>query len=930
MPGARLILNARYFHIAKVGEKADGKHVMTKDAAMGLVNYVGTRESVVLNMPKQHSMDDENITALNLDPLNLKTEVAARPATHKQMKLLAELLHEFPEAKQSLEYQDFKANPTIGNATELISHAAEFGLGFAVDLGRAKNLVEYVGKRPGVDRVGEHGLFSSAPEVDIKKAQEEIANCKGNIWTHVISLRREDADALGYDTQKPWRDLIMQKIDIIAKASNIPVSELHWYAGMHNTTHHPHIHLLVFSDNPKSGKLTREGINQMKSEFSEVIFADERHHIYEHKDEMREGIKKQVDEILSEITRNAERQFSDKEMDTLCNKLLQLGNVLKNRPGKLQYGWIKDFQLRRQINDIMADLGKTPAIQELYRLYCEDHKELQGMYRNNPKDIGPLERQSEFQVIRNKIIREAVNLARAHESSLSSPLSYESLCAPLPSEKLDCLPADYEQSANWDVQDDFEPVEQCSSAEQRFRDCWNKAVNGAAKSGYELAKARYELARMYFYGKGVEQDYGQAMMWYGLAAESGHSFAKYELGKMYLYGIGIDMDMELGKEYCLEAYWDFRHSVEKAYGLDIGQYVEDGTVFEEGYSGCKDAAYLLYCLGRMEHSGEGIDRNYEKAFRWYRLAAQGGHIHSNYCMAQMYYGGEGVPQDYSEALHCYKAAAEGKDRYAYYALGRMFDTGTGVEQNRSAAASWFTLASKENVPYADYRLAQMCAAGQGMEQDTELSGILYRKALEEFLEQEKRQPNAADELRIAGMYLHGLGVDVNPKEAAKWLELCAEKEDPHAQYQLARMLQTGDGVMKNENRAGEFYTKAFQAFVKLNHEEPDDALQYKIGIMLEFGLGVKRDVTAAKEWYRMAADSGNESAAERLNQIHAMETGMAVNSVLSLFRALSQSMGDSIKDSTTHKYRQDRKLLQKQRERKIEHGHKYDDQEQAM
>lgn len=197
MSGARIVLNSRYFHIAKVGEKADGKHVMTKDAAMGLVNYVGTRESVVLNMPNQLSMTGEEITSLNLDPLKLNVEVAARPATHKQMDLLSDLLHEFPEAKRSLEYQDFKANPTIGNATELISHAAEFGLGFAVDLGKAKNLVEYVGKRPGVDRVGEHGLFSSASEVDIKKAQDEIANCKGNIWTHVVSLRREDADALG-------------------------------------------------------------------------------------------------------------------------------------------------------------------------------------------------------------------------------------------------------------------------------------------------------------------------------------------------------------------------------------------------------------------------------------------------------------------------------------------------------------------------------------------------------------------------------------------------------------------------------------------------------------------------------------------------------------------------------------------------------------
>jgi len=239
LSGARIVLNSRYFHIARAGEKSDGKHVMTKDATMGLVNYVGTRESVALNMPDQISMNGEEVTSLNLDPLKLSAEVAARPATSKQMATLADLLHEIPEAKNSLEYQDFKDNSTIGNASELISRAAEFGLGYAVDLGKAKNLVEYVGKRPGVDRVGEHGLFSSVPNVDIKKAQEEIANCKGNVWTHVISLRREDADTLGYDQQKPWHDLILQKIDVIAKASNIPVSELHWYAGMHNTKHHP-------------------------------------------------------------------------------------------------------------------------------------------------------------------------------------------------------------------------------------------------------------------------------------------------------------------------------------------------------------------------------------------------------------------------------------------------------------------------------------------------------------------------------------------------------------------------------------------------------------------------------------------------------------------------------------------------------------------
>lgn len=325
MSGARIVLNSRYFHIARAGEKADGKHTMTKDAAMGLVNYVGTRESVELNV-NQTSMNGEEIIALNLDPLKLSAEVGARPATGKQMKTIADLLWEIPEAKKGLEYQDFKANPTIGNASELISYAAEMGLGFAVDLGKAKNLIEYVGKRPGVDRVGEHGLFSSEPNVDIRKAQEEIASCKGNIWTHVISLRREDADALGYDHQKPWRDLVLQKVDVIAKASNIPVSDLHWYAGMHNTTHHPHIHLFVFTDDPKVGHLNVSGINEMKAAFSEVIFADERRHIYEHKTKIRDNLKQKIDDILSDIRNGSSDQLNRKQKDSLCEKLLHLGD----------------------------------------------------------------------------------------------------------------------------------------------------------------------------------------------------------------------------------------------------------------------------------------------------------------------------------------------------------------------------------------------------------------------------------------------------------------------------------------------------------------------------------------------------------------------------------------------------------------------------
>jgi uncharacterized protein len=928
MAGARIVLNSRYFHIARAGEKADGKHAMTKDAAMGLVNYVGTRESVCLNVPDQISFYGKDGTPLNLDPLKLSAEVAARPATKKQKDTIYDLLKEIPEAKNSLEYQDYINNKTIGNASELISRAAETGLGYAVDLGKAKNLVEYVGKRPGVDRVGEHGLFSDSPNVDLQKAQEEIANCKGNIWTHVVSLRREDADLLGYDQQKSWRDMVKLKIDIVAEASNIPSSELHWYAGMHNTTHHPHIHLFVFSDNPQSGRLTVDGINKIKSAFSEVIFADERQHIYVHKTEMRDKIKAKIDVILTDVQTNAADQFSKQELDALCGKLLHLSHDLKERPGKPQFGWIKDSNLKKQINTIMSDLCRAPAIQELYQLYCEDHKDLQRMYRNNPKDVKPLLDDEIFLSIKNKIIRKAVKLGNTlpeaspeqdtsdqtlENSSVpvyngkfiestsvnpvpiydggydvdvspddsSSLLSDEdSLFACVPDEKPEFEPLEeYGQSAEWEPHDDFEPSTECDAPtdnkvlspadsehpehnshkqkQDSLEECLNKAMNGNTA-------AKYQLAKNYFYGKGVERDYIQAQMWYGLAAKDGHAFANYELGKMYLYGIGIEKNLELGKEYCLAAYWDFWSTVEKTCGYGIGYSIDHGIAFDGDCPDADKVSYIMYCLGRMEYSGEGVERDYSKAFQWYQQAANAGHIHSNYCIAKMFYSGEGVPQDYGQAKLFYKIAADGKDKYAYHALGKMYDTGTGVEQNYSKAANWFTLASKENVPYADYRLAQLYESGQGVEKDEELSSILYKKALDEFVEQEKQQPNAADEFRIANMYLRGLGVEANPEEAIIWLNLCIEKEDPRAQYQLARMYQEGQDITQDETKAQELYAASLAGFLKLEQETPASHIEYKIAGMYDRGNGTEADTVQAYSWFVKAAEGGHPHAAYRV------------------------------------------------------------------
>ena len=55
-------------------------------------------------------------------------------------------------------------------------------------------------ERPGVVKLGKHGLFSQTDDpIDLEKAAEDVTNHTGYVWTHVVSLHREDAERLGYN-----------------------------------------------------------------------------------------------------------------------------------------------------------------------------------------------------------------------------------------------------------------------------------------------------------------------------------------------------------------------------------------------------------------------------------------------------------------------------------------------------------------------------------------------------------------------------------------------------------------------------------------------------------------------------------------------------------------------------------------------------------
>ncbi|MVB13063.1 MobL relaxases [Caprobacter fermentans] len=199
------------------------------------------------------------------------------PATEKQRQLIGQLLRDIPSANELLEYGDYCESPTIGNATEFISLALEQNLNL---IGKRENYVEYIAGRPRVERIGEHGLFTDeGVPVVLAQVQEDVCNHKGAVWTHVISLRREDAARLGYDSGKQWQDLLRSKKAMLCKHMKIDSENLRWYAAFHNESHHPHVHLMVYSAKDNGGFLTEPAIEAMRSELAHDIFRQDFAHI---------------------------------------------------------------------------------------------------------------------------------------------------------------------------------------------------------------------------------------------------------------------------------------------------------------------------------------------------------------------------------------------------------------------------------------------------------------------------------------------------------------------------------------------------------------------------------------------------------------------------------------------------------------------------
>lgn len=327
------------------------------------------------------------------------------PATKKQRQMIEQLIRDFPLSKGLFEYDDFRSAPTQGNASEFIARALEDNLD---RVAKKENYLDYIAQRPRAQKIGTHGLFSNSDEpIVLSQIADTVAHHPGTVWLPIISLRREDAARLGYDNAEQWKTLLTSYTADMARAMKIPVEDFRWYAAFHDEGHHPHIHMVCYSTDGKSGYLSKVGIAEIKSGLAKTIFRQELTEIYKKQTQRRDSLTEDAGDVLKNLI--GQMQSGTLENEYIAQLMLQLAQKLKNTSGKKQYGYLK-APLKNIVDEIVDQLAKDPRIVEAYGLWYELREDVLRTYRDDLPERLPLSRQKEFKKIKNLVIQEAVKL----------------------------------------------------------------------------------------------------------------------------------------------------------------------------------------------------------------------------------------------------------------------------------------------------------------------------------------------------------------------------------------------------------------------------------------------------------------------------------------------------------------------------------------
>ena len=354
-----------------------------------LTKYISTREGVEL----------------------LKDTDSDLPATKQQQDFISRLLKMFPDTSEMPEYEDYSAEHSQKNAAQFISQVQE---NYAYLLDKRENYVDYVANRPGVKKLGEHGLWDADGKVPVlQNAIDEVAHHQGNVWTPVIAIQRSDAERLGYDSAESWRSLICSEIDQITKAYKILPSHLKWYAAFHEKERSVHVHLVIFSTDPNEGYLTKPAILELRSALTRQIFKDDLKNIYVQQAVHRDQIQENVLEVMNSLIKQMQNgNLKNPKLELL---IIELAERLRNYSGKKVYGYLPPAT-KRIVDAIVDELAGDERVAEAYSLWQDMRDEVFSFYSKVKPERVPLSQQKEFKPVCNMVIREVVQMMEQLQS----------------------------------------------------------------------------------------------------------------------------------------------------------------------------------------------------------------------------------------------------------------------------------------------------------------------------------------------------------------------------------------------------------------------------------------------------------------------------------------------------------------------------------
>lgn len=904
---SQLIVTSRYL---KNGNQKN------KTKRRNYTKYIATRETVEIRSQK---FVDRNANA-----------------TKNQEQLINDLINDFPESKRYLEYDDYEREPTIENAGELISTIVERN---ADVVGNRQNFVGYMAMRPGVEKRGSHGLFNEKDEpIILNQAANEIAEHKGNVWSHVVSLRREDAVRLGYDNSDAWRELVKRHISDIAKAQNIPLCNLKWYAAYHDTTHHPHIHLLVYSTNPKQGFLTKAGIDKIRSAFANDIFHDDLQSIYQEqtvsRDELKAVSKNEFESIVNIIASN---DHTDPQLEELIRKLyIQLQNV----KGKKVYGYLPK-EIKETVNKIFSELAKDENIRQLYDKWCSLERLKYKTYTLKETELPELSANKVFQPLRNMIIRTVLNM-KPFDANTEIEGSEPN------DEYFDNTPQNMSP-----LFDEAEPLAEKETDE-----------SAAAIKNYIKWADQYKKACKLIYGKDAKlNDFKKAEQLLLSESQRGNVLAVYDLGKLYSTDkLGERNEETSIAKYTralqgflqiepnskkLKPYVQYRIGKMFCYGLGTEQDYEKAFEWFERSAKQKNK-FAQFSLANLYYYGSGVEKDLSQAFLWYQRSSSQGQPYAAYSIAQMYRYGEYVTKDNDTAQRYYKQALSGflkieSDDMAnddlFYKLGQMFKFGLGTDSDVTKAIEYFRRSAEMNNKNGLFEYGKALLIGEHIPQDTDSALKILEKAV--------KLKNSNAKRFLALEYISGEHLEQDFEKGIALLTECADSGDVIACYRLGKIYLESEIMPQNLDKAEKYlllaedneYTQYALAKLYLQEEKYDIQkavnyfeksadknhwASYQLGRIYLFGAkDIERDKEQAIEWFTKSANDGNEYAQAILDEISKFENDLLANTIFSLFVSLSRCIQDSYdNDRKDLQSIVDRKLMRVIRRKKMELGEK--------